>query len=224
MVHIREYRDKPTKNGIAISPYVWEVLRNKMCAFTSTKRVNRRFFVGEDLIVNYATACVSVQRLFKTDGLFQCSETALKIALCAFERLQDESLQLNVSRCVQKMLSSELVRKILPKKETAKYVSDKELMEIYAKTVSEHLYNSISEIYDCTGCRMNYLNQLGHDCINLRELEVYSEYFSRAFARIDFCEVAKIFSDISVNDDFFVKMKFEEFENAIQKHYLCEIK
>ena len=225
-----------SSNGIVLSPFLWQSLCASFenpafidlpTSFESVSMVKNELFLAT--VERNNEMCITLQKCFMKQDLSRYFlPELLTISEYQWTRLKDVN-SLVTEIVIRFLLKHELKFWILL--ETEKLTMD-DCKESVEKTDAEmmlnvslceflkiHLDKAINILFECDGCRLNYGNQLGHECITMSDDEKLAKYFNLAFVTFD---MKKIAFDFVYENKGLVRFITETFLDSLDVHYVLD--
>ncbi|CAL1268473.1 unnamed protein product [Larinioides sclopetarius] len=229
-VHLRQYVVKnnqyiPTKTGITLSPYHWQVLSDSISTL-NLESPNASLIIERKLILSTTDTCVVFQHVFNmVKGGLQLSSAFLKITHEQFRELCN--VRETISQFIQEKLLGPLFLKAI--RDVLIVISSDDIHPEDDETfIQETLKTSLDQVLKkhirhkldtlniiCKGCSSD--NQSEHTCFETRRC-----YMNRCIASIDIHNVAEDF--VYENSKFYPYMTdiFIENLNACEIFESCK--
>lgn len=80
-----------------------------------------------------------------------------------------------------------------------------------------HLEKGMNIVFKCDGCKLNYGNQLGHECMTMSHEEKLDKYFNVALTTFNLKEIASKFVQVNTK---LLKFITEEFFDSLDTRYI----
>lgn len=253
-VHIRRYTTdengdiKPTKDGVSISPEVWDSLVQRMTDVWCNSDADL-LIIKRDLCVN--KLCVGDKRVVTFQRMFARKNMCLEFVpqrvvlsmeqfstLCSSTSLisktvKDVFLQENLKILVLNELENYTV---LPEPDS---MGDPDLPDGWYEVrdslnlcVNDYLTENINKMFKCSGCEDQLRGEENHECVNETQDSKFDQFHELAFDQIDWknltVEFVKrnhhfhYFVPLIKYYDFFECLSFDDCMNECKKLFARE--
>lgn len=252
-IHIREYfRDSkgeliPTKNGITLSPILWQILSESwdkvdfvdLPSYANAYSVVRNELLLSTLFVQEeGDVCINMQRFFmKKDHSRQfltsvcfLNERQWKSLKEIKDDISQSVLTLMFKKALPYHINIELSKmSSIPKTDVESIDAEIVLNTSLTEQLKEALELNICQIEReyCDGCVRDLANQLGHDCLNWRPSMKLNRYFSLAMCNINIRTFANSFLSAnisickSITQGFFDSLNVSLIVESVKKLYVA---
>ncbi|KAG8175724.1 hypothetical protein JTE90_010263 [Oedothorax gibbosus] len=223
-------------NGIVLSPFLWQSLCASLenpalvdlpTSFKSISMLKNELFLAT--VERNNEMCVTLQKSFMNQDFARYFlPELLIISEYQWTRLKDVN-SLVTEIVLRFLLKHELKSLILLETEKLTMPDYNESVE---KTNAEmvlnvslceflkiHLDKAMNIVFECDGCRINYANQLGHECMTMPDNEKLSKYFNLAFVTFDWKKIA---FDFVYENKGLVRFITETFLDGLDVHYVLD--
>lgn len=248
-VHIRKFivdpdgELQPTKNGVSLTPKVWQSLCREIKTVLNHKSSEKITVIETDL-------CISMQvkddvELYVFQRFFQRKNMSLlfvpEFIVLTFaeiekivenmhnitDRVKDGLITYSLAYHIYQELNNTNLQ-LIPVDNPDAFL---QLLDSLSKCLTMAITMKISELINCFGCRECYQAPFMHDCLTKTRAEKWLKYSDCALYSINMRDIAKDIVDKNLNIDFKFVLGQEEFFDklitskileSVQKKYVGE--
>lgn len=225
----------PTDNEIILSPFLWQSLCESFdntefidlpTSFETFSLVKNELFLA--VIETCDTMRVTMQKCFIKEDLSRYFIPGLVVMSEYQWCLLKDTSHLITETVIHFLLKHELKGWVLmetdrmtecPNADGEKTEAEMALSVSLCEFLKIHLEKGMNIVFKCDGCKLNYGNQLGHECMTMTDEEKLDKYFNVALTTFNLKQIA---SEFVRENTGLLKFITEEFFHSLDARYITD--